>query len=347
MVVSERDIEEQFFMTLKANNIIPREDFSPIMDGKIHRFDIAGHMRGNQAGAYIIHADGCPNWLIKNWYEGGSMKKFTYSFTDDERRDYAQQHQGITPEQREAQRRANEARQAEAAKLQREKEAQAKTRALKEYECATPCGIENHPYIRAKQLSKYICFIFEARIKTKKEIGDFCNVGDLLFPLHDAYTGEFRSLQRITSTPDERGKFSRGFYAEISVKGACYTLTASHRLYYLYTLEEGRRLPPDIEILHICEGVATGLSVIALDNSNARKAVICAMSAGNIINIAQAFRTQYPKMKIIIDADNDDAGIKATERTIAAGYADGKITPQIRGYDWSDVFISERRKNHE
>ncbi len=51
----------------------------------------------------------------------------------------------------------------------------------------------------------------------------------------------------------------------------------------------------------ICEGFATGASVHQATNIP----VMCAMNAGNIINVAREVRKLYPDMQIVIGADND------------------------------------------
>jgi len=60
-------------------------------------------------------------------------------------------------------------------------------------------------------------------------------------------------------------------------------------------------LPEKFTTLHICEGVATAASIFL----SIKEPVIAAMDAFNLLPVARALKAVYPKIKIIIWADND------------------------------------------
>ena len=73
--IDERIVISAFFDSLRRYGIHPREEFTPIMDGQLHRFALEGDRYGQKTGAYIIHADGWPNWLIQDFRQGNQMIK--------------------------------------------------------------------------------------------------------------------------------------------------------------------------------------------------------------------------------------------------------------------------------
>ena len=60
-------------------------------------------------------------------------------------------------------------------------------------------------------------------------------------------------------------------------------------------------LPEKLGTLHICEGVATAASIFMAIN----EPVIAAMDAFNLLPVAKALKAAYPKIQIILWADND------------------------------------------
>lgn len=65
-----------------------------VADGRLHRCDVIGKPKGNKAGAYKLHLDGIPAGGFENHTDGLDWEKWRtdsrYSFTDDERRAYAE-----------------------------------------------------------------------------------------------------------------------------------------------------------------------------------------------------------------------------------------------------------------
>ncbi len=118
----------------------------------------------------------------------------------------------------------------------------------------------------------------------------------LLIPLRDAAT-TLHSLQAIGPEGDKR------FQPGGRIKG-CYF---------------GIGKPKGTLI--VCEGFATGASI----HEATGHAVACAMNAGNLLEVAQTLHSKYPKLRLILAADDDaftdgNPGItKATEAAKAVG----------------------------
>lgn len=74
-------------------------------------------------------------------------------------------------------------------------------------------------------------------------------------------------------------------------------------------------------VLIVCEGFATGATL----HEASGHAVACAMNAGNLVEVAKALRSKYPKLRLILAADDDaltegNPGLtKATEAAQAVG----------------------------
>ncbi|GAB1387357.1 hypothetical protein MASR1M59_25050 [Melaminivora sp.] len=114
----------------------------------------------------------------------------------------------------------------------------------------------------------------------------------LLIPLRDAST-TLHSLQAIGPEGDKR------FQPGGRIKG-CYF---------------GIGKPKGVLI--VCEGFATGASI----HEATGHAVACAMNAGNLLEVAQALSTKYPKLRLILAADDDaftDGNPGITKATKAA-----------------------------
>lgn len=118
----------------------------------------------------------------------------------------------------------------------------------------------------------------------------------LLVPLRDVST-TLHSLQAIGSEGDKR------FQPGGRIKG-CYFAIGKPK-----------------GTLVVCEGAATGVSI----HEATGHAVACAMNAGNLLEVAQALHQKYPKLRLILAADDDaltdgNPGItKAREAAKAVG----------------------------
>ena len=89
------------------------------------------------------------------------------------------------------------------------------------------------------------------------------------------------------------------------------------------------------EVLSICEGYATGLSIHLATGFT----VYCAIDAGNLRAVAEAVRRQHPQSQIILAADNDadhQENIGLIKAQSAADAVGGVVVlPPISG-DWND-----------
>ena len=103
---------------------------------------------------------------------------------------------------------------------------------------------------------------------------------------------------------------------------------------------------PDIHThLIICEGVATGCTLAQIDPT---AIVFAAMTAGNLLPVAQAIRAHHPQDRIVIAGDNDrftdgnPGKTKAIEaaRAISAEYSIPEFPPGVDGTDFNDLMCA-------
>ena len=224
--VDEALIAAQFKESLKGSGITPRVDFEPIIDGRIHRFDIDGHHIGNLAGCYCCYPDKVPNWWIKDFYIHNTAQKFTFDFSAVKEREW------VDPETWKAQKIAE-------AKAIREREEKRKAdniqkkadraaailKAKQEYDCSDCLDWEydiSHPYLTHKGFNIEDLCGFELRVKLSFNDGDHCRPGTLLAALHSVEGGEFSGLQRIFS--DKEGNYLKRFYPGTSIEGCNFQI---------------------------------------------------------------------------------------------------------------------------
>ncbi len=155
---------------------------------------------------------------------------------------------------------------------------------------------------------------------------------DLLVPLYDI-DGELWSMQVIEPEGD------KSFFEGGRVRGLMHCLT------------------PEVSApdwIYVCEGLATGLSVLELLPSHVKmlptppSGVYCALSSSNLKGVAVLLRERYPYATIYVCADNDhlkdrNAGLKAG--VDAARACAGEILyPPFKhklttGTDWNDFVV--------
>ena len=199
---------------------------------------------------------------------------------------------------------ANEAKAKQQAEQERQRE-QARQKAAAELaqtilnQCQPAKG---HPYLVGKGLAECDSFILQSPIAGKAK-------GLLVVPLYNA-DGELTTCQTI----DDSG--NKYLLAGGQKAGSFHCIAGS-------------------DVLAICEGYATGLSVRLATGFT----VYCAIDAGNLRAVAEAVRDQYSHAEIILAADNDadhqeNIGlIKAQEAATAIG---GRVAlPPVLG-DWND-----------
>ncbi len=148
--------------------------------------------------------------------------------------------------------------------------------------------------------------------KCVKPYGLRASGDELLVPM--ASGGEIVNLQRITTTGEKR------FLPGGRVK-ACYLAIGT----------------PDRALL-ISEGYATAASVHEATGA----AVAVAFSAGNLSPVAEALRTKFPELRIVICGDNDANGTGQRSAMDAARAIGALVAiPATEGHDWNDVHKAE------
>ena len=182
-------------------------------------------------------------------------------------------------------RNAEQAKSQEAAKLAA-KRMRAATRALAIVRTCIP-ALASNAYLNAKQVQSFETYELTQKVHL---YGDYImNKGSLVVPI---FNPTLSGLQFVQPNSEKH------ILAGSKVKGGFYPLSGK-----------------DSNQIYIGEGFATCAAVAACV-SNAL--VLCAFSAGNLINVALAIRSSRPKVDIIIIADNDESGTGEREAIKAA-----------------------------
>lgn len=243
-------------------------------DGKLHRFHISGQKQDTKNGAYFLHTDGKPNGYFEDfatgiklkWKADGNAKPASQA----EREDFA-------------------AKKVQAEQQQIQKYEQAAITAQRLLDTAKPLtNSEQHPYLIKKRVKPYGVY----RLKTwhkriKNEAGQWVSLdihNVLLIPLIDLY-GKLWNVQAIFSEAHPALGRDKDFLPGGRLGGLFHAIGQA----------------TNDEII-ITEGFATGASLHEATGFQ----VLCAMSAGNLLSVAQAVRAADPKKKIVLAADNDD-----------------------------------------
>lgn len=162
------------------------------------------------------------------------------------------------------------------------------------------------PYLVGKGLGDWSAM----RLSSPVEVGGIgFAAGDLLVPLHDL-TGELVNAQLINAQGEKR-------YLAGGQKAGAF-----HRI-------EGG------ELVAICEGYATGVSVHLATEAT----VYCAMDAGNLLAVANLARARHPAARIILAADNDahtEGNPGKTKAEQAAAKVRGLVALPDEPGDWND-----------
>ena len=386
---SEAVILNQFLDFLDEYHIRPkyREDWE--MDGLLHRFAVEGDRSGSKSGAYFIHPDDYPNWGAMDYHyhsemQLGKLDLEAVPFAEREfyRAQLPKHETSQTFEEREHARQFFEAKnrekQAQREAIQEQFRQQQFRRACEEYNGAAFGGLY-HPYIderfhrvpvpelgnntflgiriRDFNLWEHVRDVDPKRPSTENPHtlgvvidpvkGGPCKENDLLIPLIDAMTGKFRTLQIISSEKDANGKFQKKFYPGLPIDNACYK----------FAVPEQHGLPgcENANTILLCEGVFTGLAVLTM--TRGAYPVFCAMTVGNLRNVAHTLRQRFPQMKIILMSDNDKAtelktgrnpGVEAAIKLKQANLIDASKIPQIperenENVDYYDVLVSRKK----
>ncbi|NCB57895.1 MAG: DUF927 domain-containing protein [Gammaproteobacteria bacterium] len=200
--------------------------------------------------------------------------------------------------------RANKARAQRQAEQERQRE-QAKYKAAAElaHSILNQCQpAKGHPYLAGKGLSESEALILQSPMAGKVQ-------GLLVVPLCNA-VGELTTCQTIDDAGNKR------LLAGGQKVGSFHRIAGS-------------------DVLAICEGYATGLSVHLATGYS----VYCAIDAGNLRVVAEAVRCQYPHAEIILAADNDadhQENIGLLKAQVAADAVGGVVALPPESGDWND-----------
>ena len=313
--VSHDEIIRQVLKHMQDLGISPLGDIKLKTDtSTIQRYTIEGDRRGSDNGFYRIFSDGVPSWVIGSWKFGiketGSFNSDELSLADREAYNARiSNHEYMSECERKRKQLEEE---------ERQRKEQAMKEAFKEYNTA-PIADNSHKYLTQKNK------------KARQDFHENAN-GELLIPLYDAGTGEFRTYQKIDAEGNKRYRFGT------SPTGACYTYKSKN--------------PDNVHI--ICEGITTGQTVYYLGDERHR--VTCTTSCGNFRPVIERLRKRYPDDIFIIAADNDieterergfNPGKREAKRILNLGLVSGVIIPEFQkgeiGSDWEDYdFLNGR-----
>ena len=314
---SDNEIEAQVLEAMSKAGCSPVGSSSLILDSKIHRYKVADDRGSEKSGSYCIHTDGWPAGWFEDWHSGEAVTwrfdgegKFTPNFFESE-------------EYKEMCRLSNEHQK----KLKAEREATQKEAILKareEWNMATEIeGIPTFPYLLQKHVNAYG---IRLRLNLNSLMyGHGDKNGLLVIPLRNI-NGEIQTLQYI----DEQG--GKRFFTDAPVKGAFFSIALDERF-----LNEHPAMP-----ILLCEGYATAVTVY----QGIYNPVVAAMTAGNLLPVAEALKGKYPGHPIIIMADNDrhadgrNTGLEKAREAVRKLGLQGIIYPEFapdeKGSDWND-----------
>ncbi|RJP90919.1 MAG: hypothetical protein C4518_08460 [Desulfobacteraceae bacterium] len=170
----------------------------------------------------------------------------------------------------------------------------------------------DHPYLKEKCIKPY-------GVRIYKDM--------LLVPLRKPGNDKVQALQFINQ--DGNKPLARGS----AKRGACFILGS---------------LSNETEIVYLCEGFATNSAVFeALEEG---PPVVMCVDAGNMKSVAVEIRKKFPKVKIVLCADNDrhrapddvtfDIGYRKA-RDAAKAVSGSVVMPSMPGMDFNDLAKAE------
>ncbi|MFW0695684.1 zincin-like metallopeptidase domain-containing protein [Aliarcobacter butzleri] len=318
--LSNLDYLAEFKIALEKAGLIIEGD--PIMNGKIQRVAVDGDKLRQKSGSYVGFDTGHPAGYIQN-YKSGFKENWKSSITS----------QGIKDQDIDVKNRMEENKALREQRNQELESAHEKT-ALKlqeEYDNAK-YAYNKHPYLIKKG--------FDTNFYLKQDKN-----GNLLIPLKDI-NGKHWASQRIFSNGDKMIGATRT--PEEKEQGIEYPAKKQGNFFILGT----KNLHAGIKEVFVCEGFATAASVHLATS----KPTVMAVDAGNLEIVITNIKEKFPKMEIIIAADNDikkelEGSInvgKTTALGIQEKYPDVKVAlPQFtreevsKGFsDYNDIHKS-------
>ena len=306
--IDNHEIEQQVVFFMESNGITPPRD-RLILDGKMHRYPVEADKHGGKSGVYCIHADNWPAGWVQDFHIGEPIRwKFDTSKLDSGTREGWRRYQSSDAyRQAEQDRRDREADEKKKLKEERINRIRAtwsvyrKGRSVEEATC--------HPYLSAKHCQPRGGFFF-CDIWCGLRVGSMVSSSGkalnnlLLIPMLDLTTNKFCGVHRIFGWPGRDGKYSKGWCC--SAGG-------------VYSVAIDARYGPVV----VAEGISTGLSLydVFVDELNEPETtVIVCCDAGNLIKQAPVIRSKFPDRELLIAADDDEAGRKASDFCMSAGF---------------------------
>jgi phage/plasmid primase-like uncharacterized protein len=264
---TEHEVVDQFAEAMRAHGF---EIDKPIVsDGRYHRFHIVGDRARSRNGWAILNIDERPRGTFGSWKTG---EKFTWSLKGARplsafERTQLRQRAQMRAAQCNA---ATELLHLSAAKRAAELHAHAEL-------------VETHPYLDFKGVPS------NPRLRTAdwhridEETGELLLIAKdaLLVPLMD-FRGQVHNVQAIFGD-------GQSGYTKLFMKGGA-------KQGYFLSLAK-----PTDNVVLICEGLATGLSLWKCTGH----CVLVAFDAGNLVHVARELRRYKTDARILVCADND------------------------------------------
>lgn len=252
----------------------------PILDGKIHRIDVADKKRGNKNGWYRGFSDGRPNAVFGDYTKGQDRastgmkwKSMSSNFST-----------GYDPAKAAEMKAEYEAKKAAAEKELLE--AQLKTADMLDKEFASaPAANDQHPYLEAKGVKNH-------DLKLDKR-------GNLLMPLRDV-DGKLWAVQRIGRPDPKTGKTFKMIGAMRTKEEKAQGIKHPAKMDGTFFVIDEKALSSSKQIV-IVEGYSTGATV----HEATKLPVIVAVHSGNLEKVAESLAKKYPEKQIMIAGDND------------------------------------------
>lgn len=182
--------------------------------------------------------------------------------------------------------------------------------------------------ILAKKKEVDICYIWRKSIIAEHEYlkNKKISLGNALV---NSYKGQSRLVIPLTDfIPSNHSKFTIKALQFIDENGNKRFLRSSKGLFHIASDFDKSK-----DTIVICEGYATAQSIA----ESTDLFVIAAMSSINIKNVSEKIAAQFPNSRIIIAADNDDAGRNAAQRV--SDIPNTRIVYPTQGFkDFNDMY---------
>jgi len=268
----------EFKEVLEQNGFIV--DGLPILDGKIHRIDIANKPKGNKSGWYYGFSDGRPNAIFGDYTKGqdrASTGLKWKSISSEFKTEYSQEKAAQIKKE-------NRVKKEQALKELNQAYLQTANKLETEFNNASNTT-NKHPYLVAKGVKNY-----GLKIDTR---------GNLLMPLKDI-DGKFWAVQRI-GKPNSKSEKSFKMIGvlrtkEEKSKDIKYPTKMDGTFFII-----GEKSFNNSKTIAIVEGYSTGATLYEAINIP----TVVAVHSGNLENVAKAIAKKYPNKSILIAGDND------------------------------------------